>query len=95
MVSRQDPAALQNPQWGMAEGGRGEVRPYRHPDGSNGARPKHCVIAHREYGLLSLVEPAGNPDAAEPQGRGESPEDITGTGERNRKQCAPCVRPAR
>ena len=71
------------------------MKSHRRPDGADGASPEHGALARREYGLLVLEEPAGNPAAAELQGSGDSPENIsetgctdrreTGTGERNRQ----------
>ena len=57
------------------------MRPRRHPDGTNGARPEHGALARREFGLLALEEPAGESAVAEPQGSGDSPKDTTGTGD--------------
>ena len=57
------------------------MRPRRHPDGTNGARPEHGALARREFGLLALEEPAGESAVVEPQGSGDSPKDTTGTGD--------------
>ena len=45
-----------------------------------GARTEHGALTVREYGLLAPEGPAGNPDAAVPQGNGEDPEDTIWTG---------------
>ena len=45
MEIRQEPAAPQRLQRGMAEVRRGEVRLHRHPDG---AMPEHGALARRE-----------------------------------------------
>ena len=81
MVSGQDPAVPQIPQQGTAEGGRGEVRPQRHPDGTYDASPKHGTLSRRECGLLVQEDPVGDPFTAKPQGSGDSPKD---TAERER-----------
>ena len=80
MSSRQEPAAPQIPHQGTAEGGRGEVRPHRHPGGANGARPEHGALARRKYGLLSLEDPAGDPAAVGPQDSRNIPEETLETG---------------
>ena len=46
----------------------------------NGTRTDHSALARPEYGLLALEDPAGDPDAAGPQGIEDSPEDTTGIG---------------
>ena len=68
MASRQDPVAPHIPQRGTLEGKRGEVSTHRHTYVTDGARPEYGVLVHREYGLLSPEEPAGDPAAAETQG---------------------------
>ena len=80
MASGQELTAPQIPHRGTAEGGRREVRPHIHPDCANGARPKHGVLARREYGLLALEEPAGDPAATKPQGSKDSPKETLETG---------------
>ena len=80
MESNQEPAPLPSTQRGTSEGESGEVSTQRHSDGANAARPKHGALAGREYSLLVLEDLAGDPDAAGPQGSGDSPEDTTGTG---------------
>ena len=50
------------------------MRLNRHPNGANGARPKHGALAHRKYGLLAPEDPASNSAAVETQGIGDSPE---------------------
>ena len=80
------------PQQGMAAGRCSEVRPYRHTDGANGARPKRVS----EYGLL--------PDAAKTQVSGNGYEAAMRTGGLDAREtlkgdqsekCASSVRHAR
>ena len=71
---------------GQGRGRERKVSKQRHPDGSDGARPKHRALAHREYGLLAPEEPAGDPAAAGPQGSGDIPKDSMGTGGTNGRE---------
>ena len=73
MASSQEPEVPHIPQRVRADGGRGDVRPHRHPDGAYGARLSHRALARCEYRLLASVEPTGDLAAAEPQGSGDSP----------------------
>ena len=57
------------------------MRPHRHSDGADGARPEHGVLVRCEYNLLAPKDPAGNPATAEPQGRGDSPKYTKETGQ--------------
>ena len=45
--------------------------PHGHPNGADGARPKHGAIARRKYGLLAPAEPASDPAAAETKVSGD------------------------
>ena len=58
----------------------------RHPNSAEGSRSKHGALACREYSLLALEEPTGNPDAAGLKGGGDSPKFTTGTGVTNRRE---------
>ena len=73
MESDQEPESLPSTQLGMTEVERGEASMQRHPNGPNGARPKHGKLVCREYGLLVPEELAGNPAFAGLQGRGDGP----------------------
>ena len=53
MVSGQEPAVPQIPQQGTAEVWRGVVRPHRHTDSADGARPEHGALVRRKYILLA------------------------------------------
>ena len=74
MASGKEPAAPPSTNWGTSEGERIYVIMQRHPDGADGARPEHGVLARREYSLLAPEETVGNPAATGPQGSGDSPE---------------------
>ena len=70
------------PQWGT-EADRGSVvRPHRHPDGADGARPERAS----KYGLLAPQEPAGDPAAVETQVRGEGHEATMGKGDQEKRE---------
>ena len=59
------------------------MRPHRHHDVADGARPEHSTLARHEYGLLAPEDPAGNPDAADPHGSRDRPEDTSETERRD------------
>ena len=83
MESDQEPTVPPITRRGMAEGKRVEVSMQRHPNGADSARPKHGMLARREYGFMAPEEPenpAGDPAATGPQGSGDNPEYTTGTG---------------
>ena len=80
MASGPGPAAPQRPQWGTVEGGVRKLSMHRHPNGADDSRPKHGALAHREYGLLSPEDSAGDPAAAELWDCGDCPKDTMVTG---------------
>ena len=61
------------------------MRLHRHPDGADGARPKHGALVRREYSILAPEEQAGDPAAAELEGSRTSPNDTSETGLRDRR----------
>ena len=83
MEIRQEPAAPQRLQRGMAEVRRGEARLHRHPDG---AMPEHGALARREYGLLVPEKPVGDTASAKPQVIRDSPEDTSETGHSDKRE---------
>ena len=74
MTSGPGPAAVPRPQRGTTADIDRVVILHRHP---NGARPQRTS----EYGLLAPAEPAGDPDAAETQVRGDGHKATMGTGD--------------
>ena len=70
------PAAPPRSRRGMAAGRESAVRPHMHPDGANSARSERVS----QYGLLALVEPAGDPAATEIQKLRDGHESTMGTG---------------
>ena len=59
---------------------------HRNPNVTNSARPEHGTLARRKFGLMAPEEPAGDPDAAEPQVSRDSPGDTMGTGGTYRRE---------
>ena len=55
----------------------------RHCDGSDGARPEHGVLVHRDYGLMASEGLAGNLSTTGFQGSRDNPKDTTETGDTN------------
>ena len=63
ITSELAPPPPPSPQRGTAADRVSEARPYRHPNVSDGARPKRA----NKYGLLAPAELAGNPAATKIQ----------------------------
>ena len=61
-------AARPSPQQGTAANKNSAGTQHRHPNSANGARPERAS----KYILLAPAEPAGDPDAARTQVRGNS-----------------------
>ena len=63
MANGQDPEAPLSTQRGTKEEERGEVITQGHPDGANGAKLEHDMLARCEYILLVPEELTGDPAA--------------------------------
>ena len=83
MTGGQGPAASPHPQRGISAGDSAGT-PHRHPNGANGARPKHGALACRELGLLASADTAGDPASAETQVTGDGHE-TTETGDQTQR----------
>ena len=76
MTTGPGPEALPSPQRGTTAVRGNEVRPHRHPDVADSARPERAS----EYGLLALAERAGDPSAVEIQVSRDGHKATMGTG---------------
>ena len=86
MTSGPGTAAALRPQRGKAADRDSLEKLHRHPDGTDGARPKQGALTRCECSLLAPAEPAGNPAAVETQVSGDGHKATMGRDEQDHRE---------